>query len=527
MSMWQNWENGGLGDYIHYKKSNYAKYGIYRKFGSSESFNASAIQAYQDAKSIILKTRTSADVTKIEQFYTELFRQNTTGSSNALGTDDVIDFTKMEQSLNESVSKKLPEIGKSLDRTNLGVRGVGKLQHIQYSGLKDKNRTMIKRETLKSMLPQIQNSIKKLNMAFKRGQNKGLDQKSLNDLNYAIQELKQIEHYLDRMLQEMQSQGEFLKPFRQNSGGELNTLGKMLSKLDYLTKAYGIPTKEEIGTVAEYAVAAGAAVAGGMASRVTADLLESFVVGGKSHGSNTTVYISDFVGGQKVLDELNANVVGGNDAKWTLGEDGKTLISGHVSQDTVDVDITFNDANNIFGTDRLMASVKNYFDPSKIIGTHSGVSVISGVPFTSILNLVNSNFSNHYLNYLVGHGGGGAFEENVLKYAVAVRGLSGARHAAFNKLSQYFIVFSRSKKRVYVFSTCDLLEKISPAPGVFDDAIAKVVGLPGAGSISSANKFINDSSIVDENVRQRIANILIAAHKFKLSMSLQPALFAR
>ena len=70
-----------------------------------------------------------------------------------------------------------------------------------------------------------------------------------------------------------------------------------------------------------------------------------------------------------------------------------------------------------------------------------------------------------------------------MKYILAVRGLSGARNSASSKLSQYFIVFSRKDKRVYVFTTMDLLDKISPSPGVFNDNYALVTGMPSMGAL--------------------------------------------
>ena len=179
-------------------------------------------------------------------------------------------------------------------------------------------------------------------------------------------------------------------------------------------------------------------------------------------------------------------------------------MSSHTSQDTVDVQINFKDANNIFGTDQLRASVKNYFDPTTLTETHPGVSVISGAPLTSLLGLMNSNFSNHYLNYLAGNGiSGRDFEygNNVMKYILAVRGLSGARNSASSKLSQYFIVFSRKDKRVYVFTTMDLLDKISPSPGVFNDNYALVTGMPSMGALKSANKYVNVTSTVEAAVQ--------------------------
>ena len=86
---------------------------------------------------------------------------------------------------------------------------------------------------------------------------------------------------------------EYLRAFR-NDEGVNNYLGSILANLDYLTKAYTSPTKTEIGYVAEYFTAAGAAIAGGKVQEVTAELLDSFVIG--NTGSNTTLQVSgDFV----------------------------------------------------------------------------------------------------------------------------------------------------------------------------------------------------------------------------------------
>lgn len=455
-------------------------------------------------------------------------REDYEGASKALSQEDVIDFSKMESDLNATASKYLSSsIGKVFSRGNLSVESMGGLKRIQYSGLKDKNRTSIRMKTMQNFLPQISKCIGVLKKEYIRGLTKGMDQSALNSLNKTILQLISIHKILNQTIKEMQATGEYLKPFR-DENNEYNILGKSLSMLDYLTKAYSSPTQEEIGTVAEYFGAAGAMVAGGQASKITADLLSNLVVGGKSSGSNTTLQVSAFVDGKAVLDALNKNVVGGENAKWTLSPDGKTLVSSHITQDTVDIDITFNDSNNIFGTDHLRASIKNYFDPANANTKHPGVNVISGVPFTSILNLVGSNFSNHYLNYLVGNGSSGgdfAYAENVLKYILAVRGLSGARSSTFNKLSQYFMVFSRKDKRAYVFTTNDLLEKISPAPGVFNGQYATVTGMPTAGSLRGANARVDSANTLNANVQQRIANVIAGAHAFKLSMSLTPNIF--
>jgi hypothetical protein len=90
-----------------------------------------------------------------------------------------------------------------------------------------------------------------------------------------------------------------------------------------------------------------------------------------------------------LLGELNKNVVGGESAHWSLSSDGEKIVSGTVSQDTVDVRVEYEDDNNIFGTKSFSASVKNYLDPLNTLNTTnsylSGVGVLSGAPLLSIL----------------------------------------------------------------------------------------------------------------------------------------------
>ena len=526
MSIWNSYSNKGLGDYIHCYPSNYWAFGINRRFGNNGDFTGSAIAAYQEAKAIALKTKTNSSNTQaIANFYTTLMRQNYKDASAALGTNEVIDYAKMEADFHKAINNKLSSsIGKAVDRASLGVTSIGGIQRISYSGLKDKERRSIKRSTIESIIPKVRSCILTLINEYKRGLTKGINQDSLIQLSKTIRQLIEIRKTLSQTVQEMQMSNEYLRAFR-NDDKTNNDLGNILANLDYLTKAYTSPTKTEIGYVAEYFTAAGAAVAGGKVQEITAQLLDSFVVG--NTGSNTTLQVSgDFVD-RNILKQALNKASFGNDT-WSLDEEGNTLVSSHTSQDTVDVQINFKDANNIFGTDQLRASVKNYFDPTALTETHPGVSVISGAPLTSLLGLMNSNFSNHYLNYLAGNGiSGRDFEygNNVMKYILAVRGLSGARNSASSKLSQYFMVFSRKDKRVYVFTTSDLLDKISPSPGFFNDDYASVTGMPGMGSLKSANKYVNMTSTVEAAVQQRIASVIAGAHAFKLSMSLMPGIF--
>ena len=68
---------------------------------------------------------------------------------------------------------------------------------------------------------------------------------------------------------------------------------------------------------------------------------------------------------------------------------------------------------------------------------------------------------------------------DVIKYAVAVRGLSGYRgFGNNNKMSEYFIVNSRLERKIRVFSTSHLLNALCPTFGHFNDNMATITNLP-------------------------------------------------
>ena len=164
MSIWNSYSNKGLGDYIHCYPSNYWAFGINRRFGNNGNFTGSAVAAYQEAKATALKTKTNTSNTQaIADFYTALMRQNYKDASAALGTNEVIDYTKMEADFHKAINNKLSSsIGKAVDRASLGVTSIGGIQRISYSGLKDKDRKSIRRSTIESLIPKVRACIKTL-----------------------------------------------------------------------------------------------------------------------------------------------------------------------------------------------------------------------------------------------------------------------------------------------------------------------------------------------------------------------------
>ena len=179
MSIWNSYSNKGLGDYIHCYPSNYWAFGINRRFGNNGDFPGSAVAAYQEAKAIALKTKTNVSNTQaIADFYTALMRQNYKDASAILGTNEVIDYTKMEADFYKAINNKLSSsIGKAVDRASLGVTSIGGIQRISYSGLKDKDRRSIRRSTIQALVVKTKDCIRTLTSEYSRGLKKGINQK--------------------------------------------------------------------------------------------------------------------------------------------------------------------------------------------------------------------------------------------------------------------------------------------------------------------------------------------------------------
>lgn len=517
--IWNTWNNSGLGDYVHLRSWRYQVYGINRNFGHGQSFQSSITEAYKEARSIAQKTAVkSGTAQEVENFYNAILKQEWNDKAfthySAFSGKDIETLEQvLTQAMMESMNKNLLEI----DRKDLGVKAnkTNYFGSLSYSGLKDKGRISIKQQTLTNIVSQALNIIQIVGSQIANN-SRGLSEKSLSNLKKNFEEFK---HLYTRLYNFWSANDENFIPFR-SSYDEYNSLGELIREIVYCSKRLVIPTQAEAGAVGEVFGAYAALMANNKIDTITKQMIKDSVIGGKEAGSQNLVELSSFIDKGQVLEELNKQVVGGQKAQWTL--EGGALVSGSTSQDTVDVAISFSDSNNVFGVQNLMASIKNYFDPTNITGHSHKVSVISDTSLLFILNLLNSNFSNHYLNLLVGSGSSNNFNiaTEVLKYGVAVRGLSGARTANFNKLSQYFIVNSQTQKHIYVFSTAELLDRLSPYPGLFDDSLAQVTGLPGFGALASTNYF-------HTTVQQRLAHIIADVHKFKLSMSLEPAVFVK
>lgn len=529
--------NTGLGDYIHYRRINYYKYGINRpiakegfKHKKSVSGNMAAVEAYNELKQIINNTiiANATDTKTIENFYNSILKKKYSDLKEMEQIRSDINTDEMETTLAKVIEE---ETGKNFERSNLGLSspsGVSKAS--KYRGITatggrsrggGKKQESIRFETIVNLSKQLNELIIYLQQLTKQN---AVKEKELKKTEESIQKIKSIKNVFLQAVMEKMSNGTIkdksLLRFINNQG-ELNDLGQALQAYNILAAYYGIANNTEIGTAGEYFGAYAALISDKTVQRTTDTLLKDMkksVVGSSGRSKTTLTQISStFVDNEKLVELM------GNET-WEINDEG-AIASIKPSQDTVDCKIIFGDSNNIFNTTTVNISFKNVYSTAGRLGSYEGVATLSEAPLLSLLQLVNTNFGNHYINYLVESGqysipiSYSPKLESTIRYAVAVRAITGARHIGFEKLSNYFIVNIRGSQCIRVFSSSDILKALSPYFGTFNENYFKIEGLPERSSLPN---IWNDVS-----VQGRITQVLAELAKIKISASLTNDFFTK
>lgn len=530
MSVWNNRSNTGLGDYIHYRRENYENHGIYRKYGKSSSFETAVSYAYQNLRQMARNRDGVGSQAEEIQNYLNSMRNGLSGRDMSyLKEEDAAEIKAKHQFLQNSIQEALSDsttLTANMDNFDvvLGKDSEEKAIIARYSGLKDTGRRSIRRDTVIGLVDKAQTILNQVNKRIKNGT---LNTQDATALLKGKNELNAIKKSLEAKLVE---NGDALIAYRNTiktntTEADLNEFGEVLKALYRVSRELRLPLNEDLGNVAEAGVAALFSMAGRKAKEVSSELIhEAVKPGSKAAGSKTTTSFSaTFVDSDTLLKEINKDKNNKTHVSWALSEDGSSLVTIQTSQDTVDIHIDFPDDKDIFGLKDLNASVKNVGS----IFNSKGVHVISETPLNSIIELTNVSFANHYLNLLSQINYDDEVEQGneVITYALAVRALTGARSSTFTKKSDFFIVNSRSKNMLYVFSSEDLLKKICPQDSINSNYV-NVSGLPKGSNVLN-NKWMGKEGIPDlAGAQQRIAAIIAQTNRFKLSMSLLPEAFS-
>ena len=305
----------------------------------------------------------------------------------------------------------------------------------------------------------------------------------------------------------------------------------IINQMNDIFDALNYPTSEAQGEILEYATSAGMAIiqeelGNGLKDLIGPDGAMANWLANKKVSSYTAVQKGSFLAMDYYTEILNANQITGFKKGSHLNgsyqiKDGATMVV-NTTQNTVDIMIDFPDGSSLSGLNGLGASLKSYEN----IG-HRKVTIISEMPLSSVLNLLQTDFANHYLNLLVSSKmyANAGYEKQAtdeIKAAVLMRGLIGLRDA-FNPnstlLNNLFIVHDRVKGGEFQVIDAGMM-----ANDYLEDLDkAKITGLPGYGSLNSVNVWYGQMAWPKmSEAMVRITRLVAETRAFKLKMELSP-----
>lgn len=508
----------GIGDYIHYHRSRYEKFGISKDNKTNFSHSAVLDEARKKLVELHSGLTKKANWEPYEKFLTELIWKG-----NAQNNLEGFTLKHFEDATKNFFQQGYPDIEAGIEEILASVVGSSKDSgFVRKSASKNlkKNRkgeyqTSVQRKSVINQSQKLKQISKELKLLLRNDNYKN----KYNEIKKFKQEIESYILVLEKIKKEMElvsSKSRAIKTlqirtskFDENS---LTVAGKMWVSLNDIVSRYNkfIFDTALSGASGEAVIAAASMVGGIVAVKNLKNITDVITARDKY---NNLIDISSFgsnINSSRFLKHLNV--------KNNFKLDENFIISPDVTQGTVDISITLEDKSFLqekMGINQFNASVKNYSNPN-----WHGVSLVKGVPLLTILMLIDSGAVNHYLNLL----GSRPFVEDsstlekyneVIQYASAVRGLLGVRDKSFaasNSFSDCFILNNKAKSRVEVYSSDELLKKIDINPN-----LVKVKGLP---------KRIPTSWIGDKadkiNASYRIEGLIARTHLYKLEVSLTP-----
>lgn len=481
----------GIGEYVHYRLKNYRAYGIGINTVEGMSLTQSYKQAHSELLANINRTKTALNLVTLENEMNQTFDL----LSKSPQPEDFYSKDSFEQKFKDLVEKKIEEKnnGHWIDWTNLSVNSLGSQfsQAKMKYGQKNTSNDYFQLKTWDKFKQLVAQSKNVLTGALAKG---AISQSEANAL---AKQFQQIDANIAQQETAIAQNG--IKKQTKN-------LESLFKRYNDIVSQYELPSKKEFGDLGEFVAEFCLLKAAGFSNKTVSRLIKSHIqnpIGMQK--STTTLTFSDFLKEDDLREQL------GGTYSIEEAQGGRiiaTTLSG--SQNTIDIQTRFEDkiiANN---------SVKNkdsVYAPIKILG---------GAPFTSLFNLVNTDFVNHYMNLL-------AFSKNYSNWisqranplwekAIMVRGLSGQRTKGNSGLANIFIVFDRKAQKFRLFSIQDILFR-----SLWGEGSPKGLELTGDPLPTSVdNTYVGyKSRSLYSDASKRIAKIIGNLHNIKINASLR------
>ena len=543
---------GGIGDYIHYHQNNYRLYGINRR---QEGKSLSATHALKESREELKKLlRNSSIGTKAEilsNYLNEFFyglpdisTQDKQQWHIGWTSNDYVDAQNM---LTQEIQKRLPFFVADLTSLSfldaLSEQGENIAAELKpYTSVRGGKKTQHMR---KATMDRVQGHLQELMNRIQALQTNGLiSATGESNMDKLIDWYNKCEILAQKISNELMKNSELtIREIDSNGKYVYTNLGLLLRDFNTLIKNVLKPNKDDFGDLGEIGLAYALAVGSSVGKQGISDvmkILDTSLVG--KQGSRTHYNrLGNGIYVDKVVSDMNTYQYTTKSGKqktvmqdyYNYDPDTGQIWSVRASQDTVDISMEFQNNSYLqqkLGVDRLNASIKNVNSIYSKWGTH----VLGSAPLMAILELTTTNFVNHYLNLLAcndGYGRSGEENndlrsyENLIMYATVVRSLAGFRsidNPNATKYSDCFIVNDRKAKKIYVWDTAHLINKISKlGDGIRDVVSGPTHSLPN----SLSNEFVfwtkTGSDIYNYGAANyRISRIIAQIQKYKISASL-------
>ena len=485
-----------IGEYVHLSQQRYQSFGI----GRSSQRGMSYMQAYKQAKSELLSniSKTSAsklDLQVIEKLMVERKRNlGAISKGKNFMNEDILD----EYFITE-VSKHFAQKGQLIDFENMTPQSLGSLldEHKINYNKKHKGQNQY---FLPKTLSRFRNKIQSALSAIDRVQGQGMI--SLKEAMYISKEILQCQQALDQIEYAINQHGVTKIP--------KGAPEQIFRRYNQIISAYSLPSMTDIGALGELFAMYSAACAAALGEKEIKKMIQDYFISPTSQQRTVTTYeLAGLSEKTEVYDSLFQNFT------VTTNDSGRhVLATTGASQNTIDITVSFPEQ-------QLLGSVKNVSSMSKPI------HVLNGAPVTSLFNLVNTDFVNHYMNLLAfqtGFPSQLSKAEEVWEKAVAVRALSGARTLINGNLANTLIINEHAPGgQVKIFSISNLLNNILRTKQFISNYLD--INLSHGGdfrNIKVSNIKQGQDNSYEQALKVRIPKIFSEIHAIKINASLLP-----
>ena len=519
---------GKIGDYIHARGIRYREYGINKdERGRRPSFDIASNQARNELKELIRFNKFNKIAEELSQFLTTLIYRSSEGFSG-----EYFSMTSAEMEEFKKDFIKQLEDGKYFELFNANLENLsfssktGIDNDILKNGPDASRKKGIQYRTIKKMSSYLTNLIQSLGGSDKP--------KNTAQASKILAEAEALNEQIIKMIQDSKlGEGDDYKivggtAATYDASGKKIADNDLITNFNRLVKQVSRPSHKDQGDLAEMFMGVVLNnLLSGTENTIDELINNNLIVGNKK----TANKLSNFTASYKLTERLNRNNKKKNNGgknSYIISDSvkGEITWNGEGSQGTVDMIIEVPDeaeTREKFGVDKIATSIKNYGSKDE----EHGVSIISGYPLINALMLFKSDFANHYLNLVVSHpkDGYNSFDNErhqahaIMKKGLIARALGGVEQikSATGK-SDLFIVNSRADKKVYVYTTDDLLKKIWGDVDKYTNIKNYPEDLVGGNVWIESDRNNPKPNYLD--AQTRIANVLAEIHKSKISISI-------